>query len=152
MSLNRIFLIGNLGQDPEMRYTQSQLAVCNFSLATNERRQGDDGQWVDQTEWHKIVCFGKTAENCSQYLKKGRQVFVEGRIQTRKYQDKEGKDRYITEVVANAVRFIGGGKGEGVEVERTPRSAPAASSGAPKAPAGAPIGETISFDDDDIPF
>lgn len=148
MSLNRVFLIGHLGADPEIRYTPSQLAICNLRIATNERRQNDAGEWVDHTEWHRVVAFGKTAETCGQYLKKGRQVFVEGRIQTKKYQDQEGKDRYSTEIVASGVRFIGGGKSDGIEMERTPRAAaPASAGGAP-----APIGETISFDDDDIPF
>lgn len=152
MSLNRVFLIGHLGADPEIRYTQAQLAICSLRIATNERRQGDDGQWVDHTEWHRVTAFGKTGETCGQYLKKGRQVFVEGKIQTRKYQDQEGKDRYSTEIIASGVRFIGGkgdGTGSGIEVERTPSAPRAMSAGSP---APAPIGETISFDDDDIPF
>ncbi len=151
MSLNRVFLIGNLGADPEVRYTQSQLPICSMRIATNERRQNDAGEWVDQTEWHRVTAFGKTAENCGQYLKKGRQVFVEGRIQTKKYQDKDGQDKYSTEIVASGVRFIGGRGGEGgIEVERSaPRSR---NDSAASAGASAPIGETISFDDDDIPF
>ncbi len=154
MSLNRVFLIGNLGADPELRYSQSQLPICKFSLATNERKQGDDGQWTDHTEWHNIVAFGKTAETLSKFCQKGKQVFIEGRIQTRKYQDQEGKDKYFTEVVASGFRFLGGARGEGLEVERTGggRSAAPAKGGAAPQPAGAPIGETISFDDDDIPF
>ena len=156
MSLNRIFLIGNLGADPELRYSQSQLPICKFSLATNERKQDENGEWTDHTEWHNIVAFGKTAETLSKYLQKGRQVFIEGRIQTRKYQDKEGKDKYFTEVVANGFRFIGGSRGEGMEIERTPKSGgestpTPAPTPTPKG-AGVPIGETISFDDDDIPF
>ena len=155
MSLNRVFLIGNLGADPEIRYSQSQLAICSMRIATNERRQNDAGEWVDQTEWHRVTAFGKTAENCGQYLKKGRQVFVEGRIQTRKYQDKDGQEKYSTEIVASAVRFIGGGRGgeAGIEVERSsaPSRSRGESTGAPTG-ASAPIGETISFDDDDIPF
>ena len=153
MSLNRVFLIGNLGAAPELRYTQAQLPVCTFRIATNERKQDKDGQWTDHTEWHTVVSFGKTAENCNQYLQKGKQVFVEGRIQTRKYQDQDGKDKYFTEIVASAVRFLSGARGEGgIEVER---SAPPRQSGAGAAGAGAvpsSIGETISFDDDDIPF
>ena len=154
MSLNRVFLIGNLGAAPELRFSQAKLPICNFRIATNERRQGQDGQWEDKTEWHNVVTFGKTAENCNQYLQKGRQVFVEGRIQTRKYQDKEGKDRYSTEIIASAVKFIGGARGEntgeGMEVERSPRS----DSGSAKSstPPPSSIGESISFDDDDIPF
>lgn len=149
--LNRVILIGNLGAAPELRYTPSQLPVCTFRIATNERKKEADGQWTDHTEWHTIVTFGKTAENCNQYLQKGKQCLVEGRIQTRKYQDQDGKDRYFTEIVANNVRFLGGQRGEGMEVERS--SSPRQSSGAAAA-AAAPssIGESISFDDDDIPF
>ena len=149
--LNRVLLIGNLGAAPELRYTQSQLPVCNFRIATNEKRQ-ENGQWVDHTEWHTIVTFGKTAENCNQYLQKGKQCFVEGRIQTRKYQDQDGKDKYFTEIIASNVRFLGG-KGEGIEVERSNASRPSSSSGQGTGTTPPPpIGETISFDDDDIPF
>ncbi len=159
MSLNRVFLIGRLGVDPELRFSQNQTAIGSFRIATNERRQGQDGQWTDHTEWHNIVCFGKTAENCKQYLQKGRQVFIEGKIQTRKYQDQDGKDKYFTEVVANTVQFIGGndsrGAGSGIEVDRMGMDAPPMPGpGAGKA-SNSPkpsLGESISFDDDDIPF
>ncbi len=158
MSMNKVFLLGRLGADPELRYTASQLPICTMRLATNEPpRKGPDGESVEHTEWHSVVAFGKTAENCSNYLQKGRQAFIEGRIQTRKYQDKEGKDRYMTEIIANNVQFIGGGRSEGMDIERSnaPRAeksygAPAAS--APSVANAASIGETISFDDDDIPF
>ena len=161
MSMNKVFLLGRLGADPELRYTQSQLPICTMRLATNEPpRKGPDGESVEHTEWHSVVAFGKTAENCSNYLQKGRQAFIEGRIQTRKYQDKEGKDRYMTEIIANNVQFIGGGRGEGMDIERSnaPRgekasySAGAAAPASPSVAAAASIGETISFDDDDIPF
>ena len=156
MSFNRVLLIGRLGNDPEVRYSQAQNAVGNFRIATNERRQGPDGQWVDHTEWHTIVCFGKTAENCKQYLQKGRQVFVEGKLQTRKYQDQDGKERYFTEVVANVVQFLGGNEGKAangsaatyMEVEKTTVS----SSAADVAMSKSTMGEPIAFDDDDIPF
>src|SRR5262245_22644014 len=105
MSVNRAFLLGNLGRDPELRYTPSQVAVCTFSIATSDRRKDQSGNWVDQTEWHNIVVFGNSAENCQKFLKKGRQAFVEGRIQTRKWQDKEGKDRWTTEIIAERVQF-----------------------------------------------
>ncbi|MGA1191576.1 MAG: single-stranded DNA-binding protein, partial [Bdellovibrionota bacterium] len=95
MGVNKAILIGRLGKDPEIRYTQSQTPVTNFSLATSERRKDpQSGNWLEQTEWHNVVTFGKTAENCSNFLKKGREVYIEGRIQTRKWQDKEGKDRW----------------------------------------------------------
>jgi len=161
MGVNKVILIGNLGKDPEMRYSAQQLAICSFSLATGERRKDQSGNWVDHTEWHNIVVFGKTAENCSQYLKKGRQAYIEGSIRTRKWQDKEGKDRYTTEIIANTVQFIGGnkdgGKATGYSVETGPESAgrelveslPSADAiaGGSKASSAAP-----TFDDDDIPF
>ena len=100
--MNRVTLIGRLGQDPEVRYTESGKAVANFSLATSEGRS--DNQ---RTEWHRIVCWEKTAELVGQYLNKGRQVCVEGRIQTRKWTDKEGTEKYTTEIVAYSVEFLG---------------------------------------------
>ena len=154
MSLNKVFLLGNLGTDPELRYTQSQNPVCTLKIATNERRRAADGEWTDHTEWHTVVTFGKTAENCNQYLKKGRMAFVEGKISTRKYQDQEGKDRYFTEIIANTVQFVGGtGRGDnmGMEIERVAPSSGGGRSSAPSA--GAPsIGDPISYEDDDIPF
>lgn len=111
MSVNKAILIGNLGADPEIRTTQSGTSVANLRIATTERTKDRDGNWTDQTEWHNVVCFGKTAENVGRFLSKGRQVYVEGRIQTRKWQDKEGQDRWSTEVVASQVRFLGGGNG-----------------------------------------
>ena len=106
MSLNKIMLIGNLGQKPELRQTNSNLAVTRLSIATTERRKGADGNWTNHTEWHNVVVFGRQAENCEKFLDKGRQVYVEGRLQTRKYQDKDGNDRRSTEVVASDVRFL----------------------------------------------
>ena len=155
MSVNKVILLGRLGQDPELRYTPNQTPVCTLNLATNERRKTADGEWKDETEWHRVITFGKTAENCNQYLQKGRQAYIEGRIKTNKWQDKEGKDRFTTEIVAATVQFIGGGKGE----EGAARS-PSFSGGASKAGFAqqgntAPdlsIGESVSFDDDDIPF
>lgn len=110
--VNKAILIGNLGRDPEVRYTQSGTAVANFSLATTERTK-KDGEWVDHTEWHNIVTFGKIAENCGKYLTKGASAFVEGRIQTRKWTDKEGKERQTTEIVAQNIQFLGGKGGGG---------------------------------------
>ncbi|MBW1808322.1 MAG: single-stranded DNA-binding protein [Deltaproteobacteria bacterium] len=105
--VNKAILIGNLGADPEARYTQGGQAVANFSLATSERWTGRDGQQQERTEWHRIVTFGKLAETCRDYLSKGRQVYVEGRIQTRSWEDRDGKKRYTTEIVAQTVRFLG---------------------------------------------
>lgn len=111
--VNKAILIGNLGQDPELRNTAGGTAVCTLRLATTERRKGADGNWSDHTEWHTVVAFGRTAENVAKFCKKGKQVFVEGRIQTRKWQDKSGQDRYSTEIVSDNIRFLGGGGGGG---------------------------------------
>jgi len=109
--VNKAILIGNLGKDPEVRYTQSGTAVGNFTLATTERRkQGEE--WVDHTEWHNIVAWGRQAELCSQYLQKGSTVYIEGRIQTRKWQDKDGNNRYSTEIVVNDIQFLNRTKGQ----------------------------------------
>ena len=164
MGVNKVILIGNLGKDPEVRYTQSQTAVCTFSLATGERKKDPNGNWVDHTEWHNIVCFNKTAEFVGQYLKKGRQVFIEGKIQTRKWQDKEGKDRYTTEILANNVQFVGNKESGGSSRNEPtplhsdePQSAPSRSAqpvpmAANGGAAPAMAAEEVTFDDDDIPF
>ena len=111
--VNKVILIGNLGRDPELRYTKSGQAVANFSLATSESwNDKSSGEKVERTEWHRIVVWGKTGENCAQYLAKGRTCYVEGRLQTREYEDKEGIKRYTTEIVANNVTFLGGPKGD----------------------------------------
>lgn len=112
MSVNKVILIGNLGADPETRTSQSGTTVANLRIATTERVRDREGNWSDQTEWHRVVCFGRTAENVARFLKKGRQIYVEGRLQTRKWQDRDGNDRWSTEVVANDIRFLGG-RGEG---------------------------------------
>ncbi len=117
--INRVQLIGNLGQDPEMRTTGSGMAVCSLSIATTHRKKTQSGDYEDQTEWHRVQCFGKTAENAGKYLSKGRQVYVEGRLQTRKWQDKEGKDRWTTEVVCNELKFLGAKEGGGGGGERS---------------------------------
>ena len=154
MSLNKVLLLGRLGKDPEIRYTSQQNAVATFSLATSERRKDASGNWNEVTEWHNVVVFGKQAENCSKYLKKGREAFIEGRIQTRKWQDKEGKDRYTTEVVANAVQFVGGrAAGEGSSDDFSGGSARGKLPDSLMAADSLDSGPTeVTFDDDDIPF
>jgi len=112
-SVNKAIVLGNLGRDPELRHTASGKAVATLRLATNEQWNDQAGERQERTEWHSVVVWGRQAENCSQYLKKGRTVYVEGRLQTRKWQDKEGQDRYTTEIVADRVQFIGGGQGGG---------------------------------------
>ena len=140
--VNKAILIGNLGRDPELRYTQSGQAVANFTLATSESWNSKEGNREERTEWHRIVTWGRTAELCAQYLSKGRTVFVEGRIQTREWENKEGQKQRTTEIVAQTVQFLGG-----------PRSAagPAAAPGA-GAPGGAPSDSGFSPPADDIPF
>lgn len=112
--INKVILIGNLGADPELRYTQSGDAVATFNLATSETWKGADGNKQEQTEWHRIVAFKRLAEICGEYLAKGSRVYIEGRIQTRKWQDKDGNDRYTTEIVAREMKMLtpkGGGGG-----------------------------------------
>jgi single-strand DNA-binding protein len=110
--VNKVILIGNLGADPEVRFTPGGQAVANFRIATNESWTDKNQQKQERTEWHRIVVWGKLAELCGEYLKKGRQAYVEGRLQTREWTDKEGKKNYTTEVVAQTVQFLGG-RGEG---------------------------------------
>lgn len=111
--VNKVILIGNLGADPETRQSQGGMTIAKLRLATTERRKGQDGNWAEHTEWHKVTVFGKTAENVAKYCKKGKQIFIEGTLRTTKWTDKEGKDQWTTEVVANDVRFLGGGGGGG---------------------------------------
>jgi single-strand DNA-binding protein len=150
MSVNKVILVGNLGRDPEVRYLPSGQPVANFSVATTSRAKGPDGQYQDATEWHNVVVFGKQAEFCSQYLKKGRLVSVDGRLRTRQWEAKDGSGkRSRTEVVAERVGFVGG-RGDGAGGAR----------GGGRAGAGG-TNEQEDFsndmppagpDDDDIPF
>ena len=105
-SLNKVMIIGRLGRDPEMRYTQAGKPVCSLNVATDEGYTNDRGEKVDKTEWHKVVFWDRQAETCSQYLAKGSLVFVEGRLSTRKYQDQQGQDRYATEIQGQRVQFL----------------------------------------------
>ncbi len=109
MSVNKVILVGNLGADPETRTANSGTVVSNLRIATTERQKNSQtGEWGDHTEWHRVVCFGRTAENASRFLSKGRQVYIEGRLRTRKWQDRDGNDRWSTEIVADNVVFLGG--------------------------------------------
>ena len=129
-SVNKVILVGHLGGDPESRFTQGGTAVATFSVATNESRKNSEGNWEDHTEWHRCVLFGKQAETAAEYVKKGQMVYVEGRWQTRSWEDKEGMKRYSTEVVGNAFTMLGRRNADG--------------GGAP--PASQPS------NDDDLPF
>lgn len=108
MSVNKVILLGRLGQDPELKYTPSGMAVCNFTLATGESWTDKNGQKQEKTEWHRVVVWGKLAELCGQYLAKGRQAFLEGSVQTRSWDAKDGTKRYTTEINAKTVQFLGG--------------------------------------------
>lgn len=114
MSVNKVIIVGRLGQDPELKYTPSGAAVCNFSVATTESWADKSGQKQERTEWHRVVVWGKLGELCNQYLAKGRQVYLEGSLQTRSWDGKDGTKRYTTEVNAKNIQFLGGAtQGEG---------------------------------------
>lgn len=120
-SVNSAVVLGNLGQDPELRHTPNGTATCTLSVATTDKRKDNDGNLQEFTEWHRVVVWGKQAENCEKYLSKGRSVYVTGRLQTRQWEDKDGVKRYSTEIVANGVQFIGESKGDGERRERKPK-------------------------------
>ncbi len=150
MTVNKAILVGRLGADPELRFTQSGTPVANFSVATNRNWTGKDGQKQEETEWHRIVVFGRQAETCEKYLSKGRQVYIEGRIQTREWKDQSGSKRYTTEVVANTVQFLSGGGGGGGGGYSEPP--PYTDDDVGSMGGGSEGGFDQSFDDDDIPF
>lgn len=110
-AINKVILVGNLGSDPELRYTGSGTAVCNMRLATNESYKDANGEWVDKTEWHSIVAWSKLAEICGEYLKKGSQVYFEGSLQTRSYDDKDGNTKWVTEIKAKEMMMLSGREG-----------------------------------------
>jgi single-strand DNA-binding protein len=139
--INKVILIGNLGKDPELRYTPGGQAVASFSLATSEKWRDKDGVMQDRTEWHNIVVWGRQAEIAKEYLAKGRQVYIEGRIQTRSWDDKDGNKRYTTEIIALRMQFLGAR-------EQVPAGAASGAEAPPEAP---PAGD-LSGEDDDLPF
>jgi single-strand DNA-binding protein len=148
-SLNKVMLIGNLGKDPEVRYTTSGTAVASFSIATSERFKNRSGEWEDKTEWHNVTLWGRLAEIAGEYLAKGKTVYIEGRLQTRKWQDRDGRDRYTTEIVADKMQMLGG-KGEGGGRQGSGKSSDEAGQAGQ---AGSPGYEEPVFNpDDDIPF
>lgn len=161
-SVNKVILVGNLGRDPEMRYMPSGDALASFSIATTDNWKDKNGQKQERTEWHRISMFGKLAEIAGEYLKKGSSVYIEGRLQTRKWQDKEGNERQTTEVVADRMQMLGGRGGANTyevmddEAASSRQSAaPPASAASSSAPRQAPAKPAASgFDDfeDDIPF
>ncbi len=155
--VNKVILVGNLGADPETRYTQGGSAVTNFRIATSERWTSKDGQAQERTEWHRIVTFGRLAEHCRDYLAKGRQVFIEGRLQTRQWEDKDKNKRSTTEIVAQVVQFLGSGRGANNREEGAPAHPPSADFESQNAGFGG-SGGGGNFDgsppisDDDVPF
>lgn len=172
-SVNKVILVGNLGRDPEVRYFPNGGAVCNVTLATTRNwKSKDTGERQEETEWHRVVFRDKLAEIAGQYLRKGRSVYVEGRLKTRKWQDKEGRDSYTTEILVDEMQMLGGREGMGgpggaaeggddtgggyePAPERRAAPAPRAPAPAPRAPASAPAPKSATgFDDmdDDIPF
>ena len=160
-SVNKVILVGNLGRDPEVRYMPNGEAVCNFSIATTDSWRDKNGQRQERTEWHNIVMYRKLAEIAGEYLKKGRPVYVEGRLQTRKWQTKEGQDRYTTEIIADQMQMLGGRDGgssntyEAMDEDQSMPSPSQQTAARPSqsAPASAPAsgGDFDAFEDD-IPF
>jgi single-strand DNA-binding protein len=137
-SVNKVILIGNLGADPEVRYTPSGSTVANFNLATTEQWTNKDGEKEERTEWHRIVAWGRLGEICGEYLHKGRQVYIEGRLQTRSWEDKEGIKRYTTEINALSMQMLGSPRRESGTAQSVDERHP--------------VEEPISIPDDDIPF
>jgi len=169
-SVNKVILIGNLGRDPETRYTTGGDAVTNLNLATSEQWKDKSGEKQERTEWHRVVLFGRQAEVAGEYLKKGRSVYIEGRLQTRKYTDKDGVEKYSTEIVADRMQLLGGrdGAGGGGDVDFSGGGAPGAGAGgggsggrresgsggggSGGASSGGKGGKKTDDFDDDIPF
>ena len=162
-SVNKVILVGNLGRDPETRYATSGSAICNITVATSRQwKDKTSGEKKEETEWHRVVFYDRLAEIAGEYLKKGRPVYVEGRLKTRKWQDKEGQDRYTTEIVAEEMQLLGsreggGGAGRAGDVEFDSAGAGGGAGASAKSGAGAKTGsgsakpKTDDFDDD-IPF
>src|SRR3954464_2220567 len=148
-SVNKVILIGNLGKDPEVKFTPSGMAVAKFSLATNERFKDKEGQWQDRTEWHNLVAFQRTAEIAGEYLKKGRTVYIEGSLRTNSWDDKEtGQKKYKTEIIVNDLVLLGGGEGAGGGRSR----GAAANSGMDQRAPEEVHSQAAEITDDDIPF
>ncbi len=148
--VNKVILIGNLGRDPEMRYTQNNTPVANFTLATSEQWTDRNGERQERTEWHRIVVWGRLAEICGQYLQKGKQVYIEGRLQTREWEDQNGQKRYTTEIVAREMQMLGraGDAPARMEAQANGPAAAAPAGGDPFPPAP----PASAAEDDDLPF
>ncbi len=154
-SVNKVILVGNLGKDPEVRYMPSGDAITNITMATTDSWKDKNGEKQEKTEWHRVAFFGKLAEIAGEYLKKGSQVYVEGRLQTRKWQDKEGHDRYTTEIVADRMQMLGsrsGGSNFEVQDKAPAGAARESGGGAASKPAAGKKGGDFEDFEDDIPF
>jgi single-strand DNA-binding protein len=163
-SVNKVILVGNLGRDPEVRYLPSGDAVANIALATSSKYKNKAGEMVEETEWHRVSFFGRQAEIVGEYLKKGRSVYIEGRLKTRKYTDKDGVEKYATDIIASEMQMLGsregmgapGGEGDGGGERQYSRPAAAAprapAAAAPRAPAPSKAASGFDDMDDDIPF
>jgi single-strand DNA-binding protein len=151
-SVNKVILIGNLGRDPEVRYMPSGDAVANISIATTETWKDKNGEKQEKTEWHRVAIFGKTAEIAGEYLKKGSQVYIEGRLETRKWTDKEGQERTTTEVRADRMQMLGSRSGGSERMAPPEDDAPRAAAAPAKKSGGAAKGSSLEDLEDDIPF
>ena len=147
-SINKAMIIGNLGADPELRYTNSGKAVANFRVATNERWKDDSGEVQERTEWHQVVAWGKLGETCGKFLKKGRPVYIEGRLQTRSWEDQSGNKRYTTEIVAQNMQMLGSRGDSGDAGQSNWESRGGDSQETPEVPVSSAGNNT----DDDLPF
>lgn len=143
-SLNKAMIIGRLGQDPDVRYTQSNTAVANMSIATSERYKDSTGEWKENTEWHRVVAWGRLAEICQEYLKKGSLVYIEGPIQTRQWEDKEGQTRYTTEIKALTMTMLDSKGSGGGASQKSDKSQPVSSN--------VDLNDNLDDIDDDLPF
>jgi single-strand DNA-binding protein len=151
-SVNKVILVGNLGKDPEIKYTPNGVPVAKFSLATNERYKDKAGEWHDRTEWHNIVVWQRLAEIVGEYVKKGSKIYIEGRLQTSSWEDKQsGEKKYRTEIIANDLVLLGG-RGESDGESRASRSASAAGSAEQHAPHAEEPAHSAEITDEDIPF
>ena len=151
--INKVILVGNLGNDPELKYTQGGMAVCSLSLATSSVRKNKDGEQIEDTQWHRIKLFGKLGEIAGEYLKKGRQVYIEGSIRYDKFTGSDGVEKYFTDIIADEMQMLGGGDGGERTERQTPRreaSRAGAESRAPRREAAPAAGD--DFQDDDLPF
>ncbi len=152
-SVNKVIIVGNLGKDPEVRYLPSGEQICNITLATSERyKDKASGEYKENTEWHRVVFFGKLAEICGQYLQKGKKIYVDGRIRTNKWQDKEGNERYTTEIIGSEMKMLSGkddsGRREAPEAPGTMAEADKKKAATASAKTGSPFDDM----DDDVPF